>query len=167
MDPFYELCKRRVVGSGLADNRDEIGDLYRNNVLYQRGYGFSEEYDFSDTYGVGFGDVIMQLLRAAGPVLKQGLTSGLKMLGNTAVNTAANIAQDAIAGQNMKNSAKKHVTAAAEQVFAKAPGIVTELIKKRTAEKRKANSRPSAGKLVASARRRRTLEEYPALKNLS
>ena len=165
MDPFYELCQRRVVGSGLGD-RNEIGEVYRNNILHQRGYGFSDEYDFSDTYGVGFGDAIMQFLRVAGPVLKKGLTSGLKMLGNTAVNTAANIAQDAIAGQNVKDSARKHASAAAEEVFAKAPAIVTELIKKRTAEKRKANSRPSAGKLVASARRRRTLEEYPALGKL-
>jgi hypothetical protein len=166
MDPFYELCKNRVIGEGFGE-KDEIGEVYRNNVLYQRGYGFSEEYDFSETYGVGFGDVLMQLFRIAAPVVKKGLTSGLKMLGNTAVNTAANIAQDAIAGDNVKTSAKKHVSAAAEEVFAKAPMIVTELIKKRNAEKRKAASRPSAGKLVASARRRRRLDEYPALEKLN
>jgi hypothetical protein len=166
MDPFLELCKSRVGGGGLGD-REDIGEVYRNSVLHQRGYGFFEEYDFSDTYGVGFGDVIMQMLRVAAPVLKQGLTSGLKMLGNTAVSTAANIAQDAIAGENVKDAAKKHVTAAAEEVFAKAPGIVSELMKKRNAEKRKANSRLSAGKLVASARRRRRLDQYPALEKLT
>jgi hypothetical protein len=166
MDPFYEHCKRQATGGGLG-SPDEIGDVYRSSVLYQRGFGFGEEYDLSETYGLGFGDSIMQLFRLAAPVLKKGLTSGLKMLGNTAVNTAANIAQDAIAGENVKESAQKHVSAAAEDVFARAPAMVTALLKKSRANKRKSSSRPSAGRVVASARKRRVLQEYPGLEKLS
>jgi hypothetical protein len=87
------------------------------------------------------------------------------------VNTAANIAQDAINGENIKEAAKAHVTSATHDIFAKAPLALREALNKKPPTKRKAVGKLTPGKLVASARKKKkansyNFEEYPALRKL-
>ncbi len=176
MNPYYEHFKF-VQGSGLDkdESKQGVGSVYRG-VLYQRGYGLGHYYDYSDRHGLGFMDGLMSLARFVLPSMK----SGLKYLGKQAVETAANIAQDAIAGKDIKESAKDHVRSAANHIFAKAPAAITQALTgdKRSGLKRRAVSRTSAGRLVASARRsvkrakksstsRGLLAQYPALEKLT
>lgn len=150
MNPFYEQFKRDAVvgggGGGIGDG-DGVGDVYRS-VLYQRGYGLGYDIDLGQTYGLGFSDGLMSLIRYALPMLK----GGLQYLGKQAVSTAANIAQDAIEGKNVRDSAKEHISKAGEEILAKAPASITEAFIKPTGVKRKAVSQDSAGALVARAR---------------
>lgn len=147
MNPFYEEFKRdAMVGRGLGDG-DEIGDVYRS-VLYQKGYGLGYDFDPGEVHGLGFADGFMSLIRYAMPVLK----SGLQFLGKQAVSTAANIAQDAIEGKNVKEAAKEHIIRAGEDIFAKAPTAIADAVINRTGKKRKVVSQQSAGELVARAR---------------
>lgn len=163
MDPFYEYCKRKAVGGGLG-GREKIGEVYKRGVFHQRGYG----YKLRRTYGLGFGSSLLSLFRMAAPALK----SGLKYLGNTAVNAAANIAHDAVNGDSIKESARQHLRAAAEDIFAKAPEALMNAGPIRVERKRTVASRSSAGRLAASARKRKkaktshNFEEYPALSKL-
>jgi hypothetical protein len=164
MNPFYEQGKM-LATAGNGQNED-IGDLYKS-VLYQRGYGLGYD-ELSDMQGLGFSDGLMSMFRFVMPALK----TGLQYLGKQAVSTAANIAQDAIAGRNVKEAAREHVLRVGEDIFAKPPGI-----NKGRAGKRKALSqgelvvgaRPSA---IINKRRRQTrigkglLKTYPILEKL-
>lgn len=175
MNPYYEHF-RAVVGEGAGsdDDGDDIGDIYRS-VMYQRGYGLGHnEIDFTRTHGLGFGETFASLMSFAKPLL----TKGLQYFGKQAVNTAANIAQDAIAGENIGQSAKRHLVDTAEDIFARAPGAIMENVFNSRGPSRKRASRPSAGELVASSRRRLynkkrrmtgagLLKEYPALERIA
>lgn len=148
MNPFYEQFKHdAMIGGGLGD-QEGIGDVYRSS-LYQRGYGLGFDVDFSETHGLGFADGLMSLIRYAMPMLK----GGLQYLGKQAVSTAANIAQDAIEGKNVKEAAKEHISKAGEDLFAKAPAAIADAVIKTGGVKRKASfSRESPGVLVSRAR---------------
>jgi hypothetical protein len=172
MNPFYHQFKS-LVGQGIMDDDNGIGDVYRS-VLYQRGYGLGDDFDYSMTHGLGFADGLANLFRLAMPVIK----SGMQFLGKKAVNTVANIAQDAIAGENIKDSAKKRITSVAGDIFAKAPSAIAHAFDKRRGLKRKSISSPRGDQLVTSARpvkRARKsrgqvgqglLNIYPALKKI-
>jgi hypothetical protein len=151
MNPYYEHFKL-VHGGGLDkdEGKEGVGGVYRS-VLYQRGYGLGQYYDYSDRHGLGFMDGLMSVARFVLPSMK----SGLKYLGNQAVETVANIAQDAIAGKDIKESAKERVRSTAQEIFAKVPAALADTLSgdKRTGVKRRAVSRTSAGRLVASARK--------------
>ena len=175
MNPYYEHFKT-VYGSGLAKNDDRpIGGVYRG-ILYQRGYGLGQ-YNYSDRHGLGFMDGLAGFARFILPSVK----NGLKYLGSQAVETVANIAQDAIAGNDIKNSAKRRVREAAQDIFAKAPKAIMQAVSgdKSRGVKRRALSHKNAGKLVASARQptkrpkksqnivgKGLLEQFPALQRL-
>lgn len=174
MNPFYDHFKS-LIGEGIGDNDDNIGDIYRS-IMYQRGYGFDDEFvDYDATYGLGFGEVLSNVFRLATPLLKKGL----QYLGNQAVSTVANIAQDAIAGQNVAESAKKHVSHAAGDVFAKAPAAIANSVLKTRGIKRGPDSsledvnwgRRSRQKRIRKNIRgkigRGLLQEYPALKKIN
>lgn len=173
-NPYFEHFMA-VVGEGSAgsDNGDDIGYVYRT-VPYQRGYGWGyHEMDYMQTHGLGFGETIASLFNFAKPLV----TKGLKFLGTTAVDTAANIAQDAISGENVGSAAKRRLTDAAEDIFARAPDVIMENVFKNRGSNRKRFIQPSAGELVASARRRGhnkkkritgrgLFDEYPALEKI-
>ena len=178
-DPFYEHCMLMATGGGInPGSSDEIGELYRS-VLHQRGYGLNTEMmDHDHVYGLGFGELMGRLFRAAAPHLK----SGLKYLGKSAVVTAANVAEDAINGADIKESAMKHVgdavSDAAGEVFARAPKFLGEVsgFKSGKAKKRPAVTKETPGRLVARARskskRKRARvtynpSDYPGLARLS
>jgi hypothetical protein len=135
MNPFYDHFKYLATrGAGGGNDERDIGDVYRG-VLYQRGYGL--EYDaisYNDMHGLGFADGLMSMFKFVLPALK----TGLQYLGKHAVSTAANIATDAIAGRNIAESAKDHVTDTAKDLFAKAPDALSSVI--RGGQKRRWNS---------------------------
>jgi hypothetical protein len=139
MNPFYEEFQH-LVGHGV--DRDEgVGDVYKG-VFYQRGYGLGfNTTDYGDVYGLGFADNLMSMFRFALPVLK----TGLQYLGKQAVSTAANIAQDAIEGRNMKDAAKEHLTNSAQNIFAKAPEMLRDQFINTTNKKRKGVSADESG----------------------
>lgn len=161
MNPFYEQMKRLAMAGDGFD--EDIGDVYKG-IMYQRGYGLGYGVDINEMNGLGFGDSLMNVFRYIMPALK----SGAKYLGDKAISTAADIAHDAIAGRNIGEAAKEHVTKAGKEIFARAPDTLFN----RGGVKRKANSRPSAGELVAGARKKKRkigqglLATYPALEKL-
>lgn len=176
MNPYYEHFKQ-VCGSGFnKDDAQSVGGVYRG-VLYQRGYGLGQYYNYSDRHGLGFMDGLASFARFLLPSMK----SGLKYLGNQAVETVANIAQDAIAGNNLKDSATRRVRETTQDIFAKAPEAIIQAVNgnKSRGTKRRTVSYESAGKLVASARRppkrskkakhivgKGLLQQFPALQRL-
>ena len=137
VNPYYEHFKT-FTGAGIHPS-DQIGDVYRS-VLYQRGYGYGNDFDYSAVHGLGFMDGIMRLFRLAMPAVK----SGLQYLGKQAVTTAADVATDAILGRNVNKSAKERVSAAATNIVAKAPAFLTE-VNKSMGLKRSATSIDTAG----------------------
>lgn len=133
-NPYYDEMMRRS-GRGLKD--ETIGPLYQS-IHFQRGYGvgFMDPFPY-ETYGLGFGDTLSSLFRMAMPYLKQGL----KYLGKKAVDTAANVASDAIEGRSVSASAKENVSSAAGDVFAKIPKTLAAIAdKSRTLGKKSVNS---------------------------
>lgn len=167
-NPFYDQFKLLATrGSGL-DNK-EIGDVYRG-VLHQRGFGY--DFNYGDAHGLGFGSTFMKFIRFLQPSLK----SGLKYLGNQAVSTAANIATDALAGRDIRESAKEHARKAGEDIFARAPAAISQLITKRGGMKRRRVSHQRGRELSARPAKRKRhfsgrigkglLSTYPVLENL-
>lgn len=165
-NPFYDQFKILATkGSGLDDR--EIGDVYRG-VLHQRGFGY--DFNYSDAHGLGLKDVFIKLFRFLKPAAK----SGLKYLGNQAVSTAANIATDALAGRDIKEAAKEHVFKVGEDIFAKAPGAISDLIAKRGGMKRKRVSHHGGREQGGRKRRRHftgrigrgLLATYPGLEKI-
>lgn len=164
-----------MAGGGLRrDEKNRIGDVY-HGVLYQRGYGLAPHFhDYSDIHGLGFLDGMTSLFRFAMPLVK----TGMRYLGGQAINTVADIARDALAGRDIKESAVRHATEVADDIFAKAPDAILEALgNKRRGLKRKPVIQQSAGKLVSAARIKRPRQsgnivgkglmiKYPALEKL-
>lgn len=164
-------------GGGLGD--DDIGSLYKS-IQFQQGYGFGYMDPFPyESYGLGFGESISSLFRMAIPYLKEGQT----YLGKKAVNTVANIANDAIEGKSVPESAKRHVYEAADDVFAKAPAHLAQIANKRGRSQIKSVNHSDASASATTPQRRGTtgvrkrlrlgsnartglLKTYPALNNI-
>lgn len=161
-----------MMGSGVHDTDEDIGKLYKS-VLYQRGFGYDQELDYHNTYGLGFSDALQGFIRMVTPFFK----SGLKYLGTQAVNTAANIAQDVISGANVKEAAKAHVSQTAEDIFAKAPKAIANVIKTTKAKRGTVSQEPSFDeetptraikrRRYSQDNRRTLLRAYPALGKIS
>lgn len=157
-----------MVGEGKPSQ--ELGHIYKT-VLHQRGYGFGQRPGnarFYLTNGFGWSEALAKVFTFAKPLLEKGM----QYLGQKAFGTVANIAQDALNGENILGATKKHVTDTAEDIFAQAPGAIMSSVLKRAGLKRKRIIQQSSGQLVTSARRakrqRRAVgnglhQKYPAL----
>jgi hypothetical protein len=177
-NPFYDelktYCKSGGGGGGEIEERDSIGPMYKS-INFQRGYGIGYVDPMPyEKYGLGFGDTISNLFRMAVPYLKRGL----KHLGRKAVETAANVAQDAIEGENVPESMKLHAGATARELMAKAPEAFSRIINKNDgridtgvspmrsvragrAQKRTRGARSRAGKRI------RTGKGYPVFEDVA
>ncbi len=145
MNPFYEQFKAECL-SGEGIGRNELGPFYKG-VLYQRGYGLGyEDICPEQMYGLGIGDSLSNLFQMAWPAVKKGL----QYLGKTAVNTAANIATDAIRGKDVRAAAKEHASQSAAQILAKAPAALSSHLGIREAVAKSSGSRKSAVKRKGS-----------------
>jgi hypothetical protein len=144
------------------DKDDDIGDTYRG-VLYQRGFGNRFVYDdYDEIYGLGWGSTLKNLFNFAKPLF----TQGAKYLGKKAVDTVANIASDAIAGENIKESAKRRITDTGEEIYAKAPEAISRLVSKRSAPQPQTAKARSRSRYKKRKIGRGMLQEYPVLRNL-
>lgn len=160
VNPYYEHFKS-FTGAGFIP-ADQIGDVYRS-VMYQRGYGIGNDFDYSSVHGLGFVDGILRMFRMAMPAMK----TGLQYLGKQAVATAADVATDAIMGKNVKDSATEHFSTAAKDLIARAPALLQQQ-NKRQGTKRRPVSRAegsTAGARKAKKHRlgRGLAETYPGL----
>lgn len=82
---------------------------YENYYLRQVGQGMPVFEGANLQRGYGLGGILSGLLRSAVPLLKPLLRQGAKALGKHAMKTGVSIAQDALAGQNFKSSAKRRL----------------------------------------------------------
>jgi hypothetical protein len=120
MNPFYDQFKSECL-SGEGIDKHNIGPFYKG-ILYQRGYGLMyDDVCPEHAYGLGLGDNLSNLFQIAWPVIKKGL----QYLGKSAVNTAANIAQDTIQGRNVKEAAREHSKRTVRDIIAKAPAAIS------------------------------------------
>lgn len=120
---YYEHFKA-VVGRGDGGYYANMGHVYKVRPGIQRGFGhYTVGARLSSRQrGTGFGSTIMSMFRMAVPILKA--------LGSKAVNVVSNIAQDAIQGSNIKDSAVLHTKNEVGDIMAKAPGIFKGLVTK-------------------------------------
>ena len=101
--PYYDFFKDSI-GQGEGKYFTGIGEPYRLSSRYQKGYGFLGA--TARTRGDGFGNILSSLWRMAFPMIK----TSAKKLGSAALDVATNVASDALAGKNIKDSAKEHLT---------------------------------------------------------
>lgn len=82
------------------NNQNGCGANYFKGAQFQRGYGFF--------------DNMKKFFNWAWPLFKKHavpkLESGIKTLANEAINSVSNIAKDVVAGKDVSNSAKEHIT---------------------------------------------------------
>jgi hypothetical protein len=174
MNPYYEYFESMLGGGGGPS--PNIGEIYEG-INFQRGFGSSEMWEAQNGSGLSSG--LAAIARFALPLLK----NGLKYLGNTAVSTAADIAKDAISGENVKKAAKRRFEESAEEVLGKVPGALKRIgsemdmrlsdseygdIHRETAERngrpRKRNRKNSQFRPRGKAKR--LLAAYPVLRRL-
>lgn len=100
--------------------------------------------------GYGLGNILGGLLRSALPVIKQGA----KTFGKQALKTGAEIASDALKGQNIKASAKKRLRQAGHEMTSRALQRVSNPKRRQEPLKRKATG--VSRRKAASKRRKRS-----------
>lgn len=103
--PYYDFFKDSI-GKGSGTYFPGIGEVYRTSSRYQKGYGLLGV-SGRPRYGNGIGNILSSLWRVAFPMIK----SGAQKLGTAALDVATNVASDALAGKDIKDSAKEHLTA--------------------------------------------------------
>ena len=101
--PYYDYFKD-AIGKGEGKYYVGVGEPYRISSHYQKGYGLLAI--SARTGGDGFGNILSSLWRMAFPMIK----TSAKKLGTAALDVATNVASDALAGKDIKDSAKEHLT---------------------------------------------------------
>ena len=99
--------------------------------------------------GYGLGSIFGNILKAALPVVKQGA----KSLGKTALRTGLNIAKDALAGKQIKDSFSDNLNQAKREVLANSVKYVTN--RSNTNKKRKQARKQIISMKTSKAKRRR------------
>ena len=106
---YHEFFKSQI-GRGVG-YIPHIGDIYQFEAGTQRlGYGYGYA---AGRRGLGFSSFFSNLFKRAIPLLQNW--------GTKAVNVASDIAKDAIQGENIGQSAIKHLTTAAQNLVAPEP----------------------------------------------
>ena len=80
-------------------------NIFRGNP-YQRGYGLG------GVFRRFFNWIVTLVHKHAAPAIE----SGLKVVGKTALSTAADIAKDAVAGKNIRQSAETRINSAVDML---------------------------------------------------
>lgn len=122
---------------------------------FQRGSGHQ--------IGYGLGSFFQSLARRALPFLQRGV----KTVGKAAMNTGMNIAQDVLAGENLKTAAKKRARQTAKKLTDKAINKITSQTgngsKRRTktkTTKRKRSQKSISSSSTFKAKRAKTVPRY-------
>ena len=86
---------------------------YEDYYLHQVGQGIPTFEGPNLQRGYGLGGIVSGLLRSAVPLFRRAaiplIKRGVRSLGKHALKTSVNIAQDALAGQNVKLAAKRRL----------------------------------------------------------
>lgn len=98
--------------------------------------------------GYGLGSIFGSLLKAALPVVKEGV----KSLGKTAVRTGLNIAKDKLAGKSLKDSFSDNVNQAKREVLTNSFNYVTNANQNK---KRKQPSKKNTSSKASKRKRRK------------
>lgn len=157
-NPYYEFFRDSV---GRGDNhyntyRSGIGEFVRISPDFRKGYGIisrDSPYDARTQLGTGIGSFFGSLFNFAKPLLRRGAKELL--------NLGSNVANDVLAGENFKDTLKKHVKGKINEKLP--PPIAAEVNKRMGLGKRKISRSKSSHKQGAK-KKRRTLLDYPALK---
>jgi hypothetical protein len=146
MDNKYYGHFKAVMGKGDGSYYANMGHVYKTRPGVQRGYGsyIVNPRLSSRQRGLGFGSTMMSLFKMAAPILRS--------LGSKAVNVAANVAQDAIQGSNIKDSVIRHAKNEVSGIIEQAPAAFTGLVTKAGAALGEPISQPSTTS-VSTARR--------------
>ena len=127
-NPYYEFFKYSLQQSADSDDGTmlggkfydpKIGHIYSAASRFrERGHGLVGP--FYSFRGDGFGTFLSRLFQWSQPLLK---ILGQKAI-DSAGNIAANVASDAIQGENILESVKKHGAAEGKQLIGDVPGVV-------------------------------------------
>jgi len=103
---YFHYFHNQVTGRGIIEDDyvPNLGQVYNYNIGLRRGRGQF----YGRHRGFGLGSFFSSLLQRATPFLRN--------IGNHAVNAAANIAKEAIQGNNIKEAAIKHISNAVAPV---------------------------------------------------
>ena len=104
-----------------------------HNYYAQQAKGGHPAYYIGPSYqrGHGLGGIFSSLFRAAIPIFKSvspALKQGAKALAREAITTGANIATDALKGEDWKESASKHSKAAAKTLISSGASKLTRML---------------------------------------
>lgn len=157
-NPYYTFF-RNSIGHGNIYH-PSIGGVYSSPSDYQRGYGVVVrvtpffQLDERMQAGDGIGSFFLNLFRKATPMIK----SAAKTIFRGAAEIGRDTLSDALAGENLKSSLKKHVKT---KVSSTLPTAIAEEVNKRigSGKKRVSKSRSSSKK----RRSKRSCTSYPAL----
>jgi hypothetical protein len=158
-NPYYLFFKNSV-GQGL-NYHPSIGGVYSSPPDYQRGYGVTVrvtpffQLDERGQAGEGIGSFFVNLFRQAAPVIK----SVAKKLLTGAAEVGRDTLTDALAGENLKSSLKKHVK---HKVSDNLPSVIADEVNKRIGSGKKRVSSKSRSSSKRRTKRART--SYPALR---
>lgn len=129
------------------DSRNFYQDYYNNQI----GHGLSVYTGKTVMDGSGIGSMFSGLLSRALPVLKSaGKTVGKRLLAST-----ANIARDALAGENIAESAKKRFRLAGEDLLGTAASSLMrnnskrKVVKRKVKKPRKRNQKGNGGDIFS------------------
>jgi len=123
---------------------DASRDIYWKYYKEQSGNGLPVFGGYRGQRGHGLGSILGGLFRSAMPMIKRGLAT----FGKHALKTGLEIANDVVAGENVKDSAKRRVSEGIKR-FARPENFISQ-----TGSGRK---RKSSGKIKKSKRKRRDI----------
>lgn len=157
-NPYFEFFRDSV---GQGDNkyntyRSGIGEFVRIAPDFRKGYGIisrDSEYDTRVQIGTGIGSFFGSLFNFAKPLLRRGATELL--------NLGSNVASDVLAGENFKDTLKKHVKG---KINEKLPPTIAAEVNKRMGLGKKKASRGKSSPRQGAKKKRRPLVDFPALK---
>ncbi len=107
--------------------------FYDNYYTKQVGSALPVFHGSSIQYGEGLGNLLSGLFRSAMPLLKQGAAT----LGRTALQTSADIVEDALSGKNIKSSVKSRVRQAGRKLGSRAVSRAKEIAQRGRGRRRK------------------------------
>jgi len=113
---------------------------YHDYYLHQAGRGYPVYVGTRYQRGHGLGSIFGSLFKSAVPLLKRGA----KTLGREALKTGLNIAEDVVAGKNLKQAAKSRLKSTGQNLLQKAiigVGPPGERTIKRAAKRKKPRRR--------------------------
>lgn len=155
-NPYFAFFKDSVGRGGGGDYHPGIGNIFSSLPEYQRGYGILPRGSIPFgrvQVGEGLGSFFVNMFRRAAPMIQ----SAAKHLFRGAAEIGRDTLSDALAGENIKSSLKKHVKT---KISSSLPTPIAEELNKRIGSGKK---RVSKSRSFSSKRRKKSGKKYPVL----